>query len=90
MEIKNTQKYLDNTKEEIEEYLKRLKNTVNKGNYQILLNKNRQENMNFIRQYRLTTKKQKEMLLAIETENFSYAADDYKTRREIVYFCKGI
>lgn len=74
----NTQKYTDHTEEEIDGYLRKVKKCIKRGRFKVEDNDKRKENKEFIRKYRLNSRKQKEMLLAIETTDFCYSADDYK------------
>lgn len=61
----NTQKYTNHTKEEIDAYLREVKKCIRRGRFKIEDNDKRKENKEFIRKYRLNSRKQKEMLLAI-------------------------
>ena len=82
---KNTQKYVNHTVEEIEEYLKMVKKCISKGNFFIPNTSKRKENQQFIEKYRLNTRKQKEMLLSIEALDFCYSVDDYENHNERLY-----
>ena len=84
---KKTQKYLNYTKEEIDEYLEKVKGLIKKNKFKIS-DVNRDKNVNFIRKYRLSSRKQKEMLLSIETLDFCYAVDDYNTNEKLYIFSK--
>lgn len=64
------QKY---TKEEVAAILQRIKECVRSGRYTIAKNENRQENLELIREYNLTSEKQRQILLQIETEDFCYS-----------------
>lgn len=61
------------TKEEVAAILQRIQDCVRGGNYTIAKNENRQENLDFIREYNLTTEKQRRILLQIETEDFCHS-----------------
>lgn len=63
----------DYTKEEVEVILQRIKNCVNDNFYIISQNENRKENIQLINDYRLSTKKQKEILLSIEVKDFCHS-----------------
>lgn len=84
----NTQKYTNHTKEEIDAYLREVKKCIKRGRFKVEDNDKRKENKEFIRKYRLNSRKQKEMLLAIETIDFCYSADDYKTGKRLYFFTK--
>lgn len=81
------QKYLNQTKEEIKEYLANLKILIKKGRYKIS-DKNREDNINFIHKYRITTRKQKEMLLELDAMDFCYSVDDYNCDDKLYIFSK--
>lgn len=61
------------TKETINEVLSSILNCIDKGNYTISMNDNRQGNKDFAAEYNLNTKKQKELLLRIKTEDFCHS-----------------
>ena len=84
---KKTQKYLNYTKEEIDEYIEKVKGLIKKNKFKIS-DVNRDKNVNFIQKYRLSSRKQKEMLLSIETLDFCYAVDDYNTNEKLYIFSK--
>lgn len=84
---KKTQKYLNYTKEEIEEYLENVRDLIKKNKFKIS-DVNREKNVDFIQKYRLSSRKQKEMLLSIETLDFCYAVDDYNTSEKLYIFSK--
>ncbi|MGG0175800.1 hypothetical protein [Gottfriedia acidiceleris] len=78
------------TFQEIEEYLIKFKALIEEGKFQISLNENRQENIDFIEDYNLNSIKQKEILLSIEANDFCYALNNLnpKFAHEILYvFC---
>jgi len=52
------------TQEEVDVILQKIKNCVNENRYKISLNENRQENIQLINEYRLDSKKQKDILLS--------------------------
>ena len=84
---KKTQKYLNYTKEEINEYLENAKDLIKKNKFKIS-DVNREKNVDFIQKYHLSIRKQKEMLLLIETLDFCYAVDDYNTNEKLYIFSK--
>lgn len=84
---KKTQKYLNYTKEEINEYLNNVKDLVKKNKFKIS-DVNREKNVEFIENYNLSKRKQKEMILSIETLDFCYAVDDYNSNEKLYIFSK--
>ena len=87
----NTDKHTDLTPEEIKEYLSKLRKAIINDKYTIEQNKNRKENIDFIEDYKITTKKEKEILLDIQFDDFCYAASNTNEgyEHEILYiFCK--
>ena len=77
MKVKNNmenQRYNQNyTKEQVEAILNVIQTCVRTGNYHIALNENRQENIRLIDNYNLSSKKRKEILLQIKTEDFCHS-----------------
>jgi hypothetical protein len=73
---RTTQKYTNFTSKEIDEYLEKIKKCVRENKYSISLNGNRNENKEFIEDYRIDTKKEKEILLSLTHKNFCYAVDN--------------
>ncbi|RQD69815.1 MAG: hypothetical protein D5S00_05695 [Tindallia sp. MSAO_Bac2] len=68
-----------------------LRKCVLEGRYSIARNENRQENMNFIEDYKINSKREKEILLGLQFDDFCYAVENEKTdyAHEILYvFCK--
>ena len=74
------------TKEEVIKILEKVKACVHKGLYRISLNPNRIENETFIDEYRLTTEKQRNMILALDVYDFSKIDIDRNNNIEILYF----
>lgn len=68
----------DYTKEEIDVVLDKIKNCVRNNEYTIALNKNRQENIDFINEYNIRSNKQKNILLQLKTEDFCYTLKNTK------------
>lgn len=83
---KDTSKYTNHTKEEIEEYLKSVKKSVNAGNFIVCSTQKNEKNRKFLLEYRLTKNKQKQMLIELETNDFCYSADNYNDPQERLYF----
>lgn len=79
------------TREEIHEYLQDFRKSVFDDRYSISINQNRQDNMKFIEDYKITTKKEKEILLDLNVDDFCYAVRNEHPAyaNEILYvFCK--
>lgn len=74
---KDTSKYIDHTKREIEEYLKAVKKSINEGNFIVCSTQKNEKNRKFLLEYRLTKNKQKQMLIELEANDFCYSADNY-------------
>ncbi len=74
------------TKEEIIEILNKVKACVDKGEFRISLNPNRVDNVFFIDEYRLTSEKQKNMIIALNKYDFSKIEKDRNNNYETLYF----
>ena len=88
---RETKKYTDLTPDEIKAYLSKFRKFILDGKYSIAQNENRQENIDFIEDYKIDTKKEKEILLGIQYDDFCYAVDNDNEEfsHEILYiFCK--
>ncbi|MDA8228516.1 MAG: hypothetical protein M0T74_12625 [Desulfitobacterium hafniense] len=86
-----TKKYTDFTPEHIKKYLDEFRKLILKGNYSISINKNRQKNTDFIETYQIDTKKEREIFLALQYEDFCYAVDNEKeaySNERLYIFCK--
>ena len=84
-------KHTDFTPEDIKEYLKKLRKLVIDGKYIISKNNNRRENIDFIEDYKIDTKKEKQILLDLQFDDFCYAASNTNEgfEHEVLYiFCK--
>lgn len=84
-------KHTNLTPEDIKTYLRKFRKLIIDGKYTISQNNNRKENIDFIEDYKIDSKKEKEILLDIQYDDFCYAAS--KTNKglehEILYiFCK--
>jgi hypothetical protein len=87
----NSKKILDFTPNQIKEYLDKFRKCILEGRYSISRNNNRKENIEFIEDYKINTKKEQEILIGIQFDDFCYAVEndnpDYPD--EILYiFCK--
>ena len=73
--------YLEDFSEvQIKELLETIKSCVRNKRYTISLNKNRPENVQFIEDYNITTKKREELLLSLEYMEFCQWITKYKAR----------
>ncbi|MCT4662294.1 MAG: hypothetical protein N4A40_10570 [Tissierellales bacterium] len=87
-EIKvETNKLLDFSPKDIKIYLKELKNMVLENKYTISRNSNREENKKFIEDYRIDSRKEKEILMNLEYDDFCYAVNNRnpKFSHEVLY-----
>lgn len=66
------------TKEEIDVILEKIKSCVGNNKYTIVLNENRQENIDFINEYNIRSNKQKSILLQLRTEDFCHTLQNTK------------
>lgn len=88
---RETKKYTDLTPDDVKAYLSKFRKFILDDKYSIAQNENRQENMDFIEDYKIDTKKEKEILLGIQYDDFCYAVanDNEEFSHEILYiFCK--
>ena len=70
------------TREHIEIYLAEVKEAVRAGRYQISMNSNRQDNLNFFADYLVDEEGAKEIILSLEVEDFSEVRKNKKPRFE--------
>jgi len=83
----------DYTKEQIGIVLKTIKDCIGENRYVISKNENRQENIDFINADNLTSKKQKEILMRIEPEDFCHTLQNTNLgfEHEVLYvFCPQV
>ncbi len=75
------------TREEVDVILTKIRSCVDKGNYIISQNENRQENIDFINEYNIRSDKQKSILMQIQTEDFCHSLQNTKIdfKHEILY-----
>ena len=81
------------TRQQICSVLDTIKDCIRENRYVISKNENRQENIDFINEYNLTSKKQNEILLTIEPEDFCHKLQNTNLgfEHEILYvFCPQI
>lgn len=87
--LSNTLKYTNHTKEEIEEYLGNVKQSINVGKFVVCTTVKNEKNRKFIERYNLNSNKQKEMLVELEVKDFCYSVDNYNNPHEKLYiFCR--
>lgn len=87
----NPQKFFNFTSDEIKDYLDKFRKCILEGRYSISQNENRQENIDFIEDYKIDTKKEHEILLGLQFDDFCYAVenDNIDFAHEVLYiFCK--
>ncbi|WP_196594237.1 hypothetical protein [Pectinatus sottacetonis] len=60
------------SQKDIATILAKIKSCIINNKYTISLNKNRQENINFINEYNIHSKKQKNLLLNLQVKDFCY------------------
>lgn len=87
----NAHKLLDFTPDEIKDYLDEFRKCILEGRYSISQNEHRQENIDFIEDYKVDTKKEHEILLGLQFDDFCYAVknDNIDFAHEVLYiFCK--
>ncbi len=82
----DTSKYTNHTKEEIDEYLKIVKKSVNSGKFIVCTTQKNEKNRKFVETYKLNKNKQKQMLMELEVKDFCYSADNYNEPQERLYF----
>jgi len=81
------------TREQISDVLKIIQDCVRERRFYISKNENRQENIDFINEYNLTSKKQKEILLKITPEDFCHSLKNTNLgfEHEVLYvFCPQV
>lgn len=77
--------------DDIKKYLSQFRKAILDGKYSISKNENRQENLDFIEDYKINSKKEKEILLGIQYDDFCYAVDNEKeefAHEKLYIFCK--
>lgn len=66
------------TEEDITKILETIKECIEKNNYTIAMNENRQENIDFINEYNIRSDRQKSILLQLQTDDFCYTLKNTK------------
>lgn len=85
--------YQNYSRDQIVSVLATIQNCVREGNYIISKNENRQENIDFINEYNLSSRRQKEILLKIKPEDFCHSLQNTNTgfEHEVLYvFCPQV
>lgn len=81
------------TKEQISAVLQIIQECVSSGKFSIARNKNRAENIALIREYNLTSEKQRRILMQIVPEDFCYSLQNINPgfEHEVLYvFCPQV
>lgn len=81
------------TKEQISAVLQKIQECVSNGKYAVAQNENRAENVALIREYNLTSEKQRRILMKIELEDFCHSLQNINPgyEHEILYvFCSQV
>jgi hypothetical protein len=89
----NSQYNQNYIREQIVAVLQTIQDCVRESRFVISKNENRQENIDFINEYNLTDKKQKDILLKIEPEDFCHTLQNTKLGfgHEVLYvFCPQV
>lgn len=66
------------TREQIDKILDKIKNCVRNNKYMVSLNEKRKENIEFINEYNIRSKKLKNILLHLTTEDFCHTLQNTK------------
>jgi hypothetical protein len=84
-------KFDDHSPDDIKAYLEKFRKCILSGKYSISKNENRRDNIDFIEDYKVNTKKEQEILLGIQFDDFccAVANDKEEYAHEVLYiFCK--
>jgi hypothetical protein len=80
---------LSSYKDKIKYYLSEIKELIDNDCYSIEINASREENLEFLQDYNINTKKEKEILMSLEYTDFCYAVknktNNPKYANEILY-----
>lgn len=88
---KKSKKHTCFSPNDIKKYLDQFRRAILKEKYIISKNVNRQENMDFIEDYKINSIKEREILLGIQYDDFCYAVDNEKeefAHEKLYIFCK--
>ena len=86
-------KQTDFEPEEIQNYLARVRKFIEEDNYIIPVHENRQKNKRFMEDYKINTRREKEIITGLTYEDFCYAVNNEKEEysHETLYvFCKEL
>jgi len=81
------------TREHIAAVLATIQDCIRDGRFIISKNESRQENIDFITEYNLNSKRQKEILLTIKTEDFCHSLKNKKVgfeHEDLYVFCPQV
>ena len=81
------------TKEQISAVLQKIQECVSSGKYSVALNENREENVAFIREYNLSSEKQRRIIMQIDVEDFCHSLQNtnFGFEHEVLYvFCSQV
>lgn len=81
------------TREQISAVLQKIQECVSSGKYSVAQNENRAENVALIREYNLTSEKQRRILMQIEVEDFCHSLQNINPgyEHEVLYvFCSQV
>lgn len=70
------------TEEDITKILETIKECIEKNNYTIAMNENRQENIDCINEYNIRSDRQKSILLQLQTDDFCHTLQNTKVGYE--------
>lgn len=87
-----TKKDTNFTPGEIKKYLGKFQKSILDKNYIISKNQKRKENISFIEDYNINSRKEKEILLGLDYDDFCYAIDNEKeefAHEKLYVFCKN-
>ena len=75
------------TREEIENFLFTMKETIKSGCFLISMNENRQENIDFINEYNIYPKKRETILMQISVDDFCHTLQNMRKgyENEVLY-----
>lgn len=81
------------SEDEIKVFLEKAKGCIRKDRFIVSTNENRQENIDFINEYNLTSQRQKEILLRLEVKDFCHSLQNTNVgyEHEVLYvFCPQV
>jgi len=72
----DSKKTLNFTPDQIKEYFDKFRKCILEARYSISRNNNWQENIDFIEDYKINTKKEQEVLIGLQFDDFFYAVEN--------------